>query len=128
MIRYDNLIIDAREKLNQLDTAFDKSDHLGDGYTSDDMKLHRELQAASNYGEMRLVLGYTVVASFATPRGIATAPGEIILCQRDDGTYVTWWRNRETGGCVYGHYLDTLEEARADFVARVMGSPGTTDK
>ncbi len=63
-----------------------------------------------------------ILASFDTPRAPATAPGRVILVDRETGAHplVTWWENTEDGGRYYGHYFTRDEEAKAvaDFANR----------
>lgn len=57
-----------------------------------------------------------------TPRAPATCAGAVVL--RDLGEdrahrYATHWRNDDLGGYIWGHYFESLDEAEADYNARV---------
>ncbi len=64
-----------------------------------------------------------VLGSFATPRGPATAPGRVVLCdiagESPQHPFVTWWENTESGGFCSGNYFDNLNDAKEDFSRRI---------
>lgn len=68
-----------------------------------------------------------LLAMFNTPKAPATAPGAIVLYERNPSylhPFVTWWENHENTtvsleGCrSAGHYFRTRKEAEADFLTR----------
>lgn len=43
---------------------------------------------------------------------------EIVLCVWKDSEYVTWILDKNTQGCVHGHYFRDYENALTDYVIR----------
>ena len=76
-----------------------------------------------------------ILATHHTPVAFATAPGRFVLVNIDNGyEYVTGWQNLEDAKLsddweqipldqplewVHGHYFETLEDARMDFIKRI---------
>lgn len=48
---------------------------------------------------------------------------QLVMIKRDEvhQPYVTWMHNSDCGGFHNGHYLDSIEEAKADFFERTLG-------